>query len=70
MCATAAHGRFQCGLARFQCGPLAPAKFPEGKTTGFFSGSTREKSGISGEKFGFVIDPAVHPVQKAALPRE
>jgi hypothetical protein len=39
----------------FQCGPLAPAKFPEGKSTGFFSGSTREKSGISGEKYGFVI---------------
>jgi hypothetical protein len=48
MCATAEPGIFQCCPAR-------PAKFPEGKSTGFFSRISREKYGEDGEKFGFVI---------------
>ena len=32
---------------RFQCGPARPAKFPEGKSTGFFSRISREKSGMN-----------------------
>jgi hypothetical protein len=34
---------------------MRPAKFPEGNHTGFFSRNSREKSGDSREKSGFVI---------------
>ncbi len=39
----------------FQCCPARPAKFPEGKSTGFFSKVFGEKSDRFGEKSAFVI---------------
>jgi hypothetical protein len=71
MCATAAHGRFQCGPPR--PGEASSAarwprrSFPKEKQPDF-SPVPREKSGISGEKFGFVINHWDNLAERRAWP--